>query len=110
MTNAPLYNTAAGTNTVQTLSRIAPERIKLTPEEAEGEAATEVFVERVMAKVSLVDGRVKAKRQYSVTNDAGKKTYNVTLKNWVLDNTNRSAYLTRHATTADFKTWAGLKT
>lgn len=109
MTNAPLYNTAAGTNTVQTLSLIAPERIKLTPEEAESEAATEVYVERVMAKVSLVDGRDAAKRQYSVTNDAGKKTYNVTLKNWVLDNTKRSAYLTRHATTADFKTWAGLK-
>lgn len=109
MTNAPLYNTAAGTNTVQTLSRIAPDRIKLTPEEAEGEAATEVYVERVMAKVSLVDGRDATKCQYSVTNDAGKKTYNVTLKNWVLDNTNRSAYLTRHATTADFKTWAGLK-
>lgn len=111
MTNAPLYNTAAGTNTVQTLSRIAPDRIKLTPEEAESEAATEVYVERVMAKVSLVDGRVDSKRQYSVTNDAGTKTttYNVTLKNWVLDNTNRSAYLTRHATTADFKTWAGLK-
>lgn len=110
MTNAPLYNTAAGTNTVQTLSRIAPERIKLTPEEAEGEAATEVYVERVMAKVSLVDGRDKAKRQYSVTNDAGKKTtYNVELKNWVLDNTNRSTYLTRYATTADFKKWAGLK-
>ncbi len=111
MTNAPLYNTAAGTNTVQTLSRIAPDRIKLTPEEAEGEAATEVYVERVMAKVSLVDGRVDSKRQYSVTNDAGTKTttYNVTLKSWVLDNTNRSAYLTRHATTADFKTWAGLK-
>ena len=108
MTNAPLYD--KGTNTVQTLSLIAPERIKLTPEEAEGEAATEVYVERVMAKVSLVDGRVAAKRQYSVTNDAGKKTtYHVTLKNWVLDNTNRSAYLTRHATTADFKTWAGLK-
>ena len=109
MTNAPLYNTAAGTNTVQTLSLIAPDRIKLTPEEAEGEAATEVYVERVMAKVSLVDGRNDSKRQYSVTNDAGKKTYNVTLKNWVLDNTNRSAYLTRHATTADFKTWAGLQ-
>mgnify|MGYP000787500213 FL=1 len=110
MTNAPLYNTAAGTNTVQTLSRIAPDRIKLTPEEAEGEAATEVYVERVMAKVSLVDGRDKAKRQYSVTNDAGHTTtYHVELKNWVLDNTNRSAYLTRHATTADFKTWAGLK-
>lgn len=111
MTNAPLYDTAAGTNTVQTLSLIAPGRIKLTPEEAEGEAATEVYVERVMAKVSLVDGRDKAKRQYSVTNDAGTKTttYNVTLKSWVLDNTNRSAYLTRHATTADFKTWAGLK-
>lgn len=110
MTNAPLYNTAAGTNTVQTLSRIAPERIKLTPEEAEREAATEVYVERVMAKVSLVDGRDATKCQYSVTNDAGKKTtYHVTLKNWVLDNTNRSAYLTRHATTADFKTWAGLK-
>lgn len=109
MTNAPLYNTAAGTNTVQTLSLIAPDRIKLTPEEAEGEAATEVYVERVMAKVSLVDGRDAAKCQYSVTNDAGKKTYNVTLKNWVLDNTNRSAYLTRHAATADFKTWAELK-
>ena len=111
MTNAPLYNTAAGTNSVQTLSRIAPERIKLTPEEAEGEAATEVYVERVMAKVTLVDGRDRdpSKRQYSVTNDAGKKTYNVELKNWVLDNTNRSAYLTRHATTADFTTWAGLK-
>lgn len=109
MTNAPLYNTAAGTHTVQTLSLIAPERIKLTPEEAEGEAATEVYVERVMAKVSLVDGRDAAKCQYSVTNDAGKKTYNVTLKNWVLDNTNRSAYLTRHAATADFKTWAELK-
>ena len=109
MTNAPLYD--KGTNTVQTLSLIAPDRIKLTPEEAEGEAATEVYVERVMAKVSLVDGRDKAKRQYSVTNDAGHKTttYNVTLKNWVLDNTNRSAYLTRHATTADFKTWAGLQ-
>ena len=108
MTNAPLYD--KGTNTVQTLSRIAPERIKLTPEEAEREAATEVFVERVMAKVSLVDGRDATKCQYSVTNDAGKKTtYHVTLKNWVLDNTNRSAYLTRHATTADFKTWAGLK-
>ena len=109
MTNAPLYNTAAGTNTVQTLSLIAPDRIKLTPEEAR-EAATEVYVERVMAKVSLVDGRDAAKRQYSVTNDAGRTTtYNVELKNWVLDNTNRSAYLTRHATTADFKTWAGLK-
>ena len=109
MTNAPLYNTAAGTHTVQTLSLIAPERIKLTPEEAR-EAATEVYVERVMAKVSLVDGRDAAKRQYSVTNDAGHKTtYHVELKNWVLDNTNRSAYLTRHATTADFKTWAGLK-
>lgn len=108
MTNAPLYDKS--TNIVQTLSIIAPERIKLTPEEAEGEAATEVYVERVMAKVSLVDGRDKAKLQYSVTNEAGKKTtYNVTLKNWVLDNTNRSAYLTRHATTADFKTWAGLK-
>lgn len=112
MTNAPLYNTAAGTNTVQTLSLIAPDRIKLTPEEAEGEAATEVYVERVMAKVSLVDGRDRdpSKRQYSVTNDAGKTTtYHVELKSWVLDNTNRSAYLTRHATTADFKTWAGLK-
>lgn len=112
MTNAPLYNNAAGTHTVQTLSLIAPNRIKLTPEEAEGEAATEVYVERVMAKVSLVDGRDRdpSKRQYSVTNDAGKTTtYNVTLKSWVLDNTNRSAYLTRHATTADFKTWAGLK-
>lgn len=109
MTNAPLYNTAAGTHTVQTLSLIAPNRIKLTPEEAR-EAATEVYVERVMAKVSLVDGRDAAKRQYSVTNDAGRTTtYNVELKNWVLDNTNRSAYLTRHATTADFKTWAGLK-
>lgn len=108
MTNAPLYD--KGTNTVQTLSLIDPGRIKLTPEEAEGEAATEVYVERVMAKVSLVDGRDAAKRQYSVTNDAGTKTtYHVTLKNWVLDNTNRSAYLTRHATTADFKTWAGLK-
>lgn len=110
MTNAPLYNTAAGTNTVQTLSLIAPDRIKLTPEEAEREAATEVYVERVMAKVSLVDGREATKRQYSVTNDAGlTTTYNVELKNWVLDNTNRSAYLTRHATTADFKTWAGLQ-
>lgn len=108
MTNAPLYD--KGTNTVQTLSRIAPNRIKLTPEEAEGEAATEVYVERVMAKVSLVDGRDATKCQYSVTNAAGTKTtYHVTLKNWVLDNTNRSAYLTRHATTADFKTWAGLK-
>ena len=110
MTNAPLYNTAAGANTVQTLSLIAPDRIKLTPEEAESEAATEVYVERVMAKVSLVDGREATKRQYSVTNDAGQKTtYNVELKNWALDNTNRSAYLTRHATTADFKTWAGLQ-
>lgn len=109
MTNAPLYNTATGTHTVQTLSLIAPDRIKLTPEEAR-EAATEVYVERVMAKVSLVDGREATKRQYSVTNDAGlTTTYNVELKNWVLDNTNRSAYLTRHATTADFKTWAGLK-
>lgn len=108
MTNAPLYD--KGTNTVQTLSLIDPGRIKLTPEEAEREAATEVYVERVMAKVSLVDGRVASKCQYSVTNDAGTKTtYNVTLKNWVLDNTNRSAYLTRHATTADFKTWAGLQ-
>ena len=108
MTNAPLYD--KGTNTVQTLSLIDPNRIKLTPEEAEGEAATEVYVERVMAKVSLVDSREHSKCQYSVTNDAGTKTtYNVTLKNWVLDNTNRSAYLTRHATTADFKTWAGLK-
>lgn len=110
MTNAPLYNTAAGTHTVQTLSLIAPNRIKLTPEEAEREAATEVYVERVMAKVSLVDGRDATKRQYSVTNDASKKTtYHVELKSWVLDNTNRSAYLTRHATTADFKTWAELK-
>ena len=108
MTNAPLYD--KGTNTVQTLSLIAPERIKLTPEEAEGEAATEVYVERVMAKVSLVDGRDATKCKYSVTNDVGHKTtYHVTLKNWVLDNTNRSAYLTRHATTADFKTWAGLQ-
>lgn len=108
MTNAPLYD--KGTNTVQTLSLIDPGRIKLTPEEAEREDATEVYVERVMAKVSLVDGRDHSKCQYSVTNDASKKTtYHVTLKNWVLDNTNRSAYLTRHATTADFKTWAGLK-
>lgn len=84
MANAPLFKD----NNVTTLVPIESTKIYSTEEEAAKNAATDVYVERGLAKVTLGEGTTTEK---PVTGD----TYNgdkVTISNWALDVTNKKAY------------------
>lgn len=84
MANAPLFNN----NNVTILVAIDKNKIYPTEEQAAKSAATDVYVERGLAKVTLGEGTTTEK---SVTSDTyqGDK---VTISKWALDVTNKKAF------------------
>ena len=84
MANAPLFKT----NNVTTLVPIESSKIYPTEEQAANNAATDVYVERGLAKVTLGTGTTTVKK---VTNETYKDDQ-VTISNWALDVTNKKTF------------------
>ncbi len=84
MANAPLFNN----NNVTTLVPIVSDKIYPTEEEAAKNAATDIYVERGLAKVTLGTGTTTEKTVNSSTYQDDK----VTISNWALDVTNKKAF------------------
>lgn len=92
MANAPLFKD----NKVTTLVAIDQNKIYPTEEQAAKSAATDVYVERGLAKVTLktgtaVTGKTDANGTYTVANGAYKDD-KVTIENWALDVTNKKTF------------------
>ena len=90
MANAPLFNN----KNVTTLVPIESTKIYRTAEEAAKNPATDIYVERGLAKVTLKTGKAATGNtddNYTVTGDTyqGDK---VTISNWTLDVTNIKTY------------------
>ncbi len=85
MANAPLFKD----NNVTTLVPIESTKIYPTEEEAAKNAATDVYVERGLAKVTLGTGTTTEKTVADGSTYQGDK---VTISNWALDVTNRKAF------------------
>ena len=97
MTNAPLYTTPGGANdptggSVVTLTEIDPNNIFTTEEEAKANPAASVYVERAVAKVSVVAGENLATAGGLATEIAG----------WALDMTNTKTYIVRNVDGANW--------
>ena len=97
MTNAPLYTTPGGTTdptggNVMTLTEIDPNNIFTTKEEAEANPAASIYVERAVAKVSVVEGENLATAGGLATEIAG----------WALDMTNTKTYIVRNVDGANW--------
>lgn len=92
MANAPLFKN----NNVTTLVAIDKDKIYPTEEQAAKSAATDVYVERGLAKVTLKTGtaateKTDDKGAYTVANGAYKDD-KVTIENWALDVTNKKTF------------------
>lgn len=92
MANAPLFNK----NNVTTLVAIDKNKIYPTEEQAAKSAATDVYVERGLAKVTLktgtaATGKTDDKGVYKVA-DGAYKDDKVTIENWALDVTNKKTF------------------
>ena len=91
MANAPLFND----NNVTTLVAIDKDKIYPTEEQAAKSAATDVYVERGLAKVTLSTGTATGKTDtdgaYKVANGAYKDD-KVKIENWALDVTNKKTF------------------
>lgn len=107
MANAPLFNN----NNVTTLVAIDKNKIYPTEEQAAKSAATDVYVERGLAKVTLktgtaATGKTDDKGAYTVANGAYKDD-KVTINNWALDVTNKKTFPIHNvdglATATDYK-------
>ena len=101
MTNAPLYTTPGGANdptsgNVVTLTEIDPNNIFTTEEEAKANPAASVYVERAVAKVSVVAGEKLATAAGLATEIAG----------WALDMTNKETYIVRNVDGANWWSYA----
>lgn len=97
MTNAPLYTTPGGANdptggSVVTLTEIDPNNIFTTEEEAKANPAASVYVERAVAKVSVVEGTALSTAGGLATKIAG----------WALDMTNKETYIVRNVDGANW--------
>ncbi len=97
MTNAPLYTTPGGANdptggSVVTLTEIDPNNIFTTEEEAKANPAASVYVERAVAKVSVVAGENLATAGGLANEIAG----------WALDMTNTKTYIVRNVDGANW--------
>ncbi len=97
MTNAPLYTTPGGANdptggSVVTLTEIDPNNIFTTEEEAEANPAASIYVERAVAKVSVVEGENLDKAGGLANEIAG----------WALDMTNKKTYIVRNVDGANW--------
>lgn len=84
MANAPLFKD----NNVTTLVPIESTKIYPTEEEAAKNAATDIYVERGLAKVTLGESTTTEKPVISDTYQGDK----VTISNWALDVTNKKAF------------------
>lgn len=84
MANAPLFNN----NNVTTLVAIDGNKIYPTEEQAAKSAATDVYVERGLAKVTLGTGTTTEKQ----VKDGAYKDDKVTISNWALDVTNKKTF------------------
>lgn len=84
MANAPLFEN----NNVTTLVPIVSDKIYPTEEEAAKNPATDIYVERGLAKVTLGTGTTTAKPVTSGTYQGDE----VTISKWALDVTNMKAY------------------
>lgn len=107
MANAPLFKN----NNVTTLVAIDKDKIYPTEEQAAKSAATDVYVERGLAKVTLrtgtaATGKTDANGAYKVANGAYKDD-KVTINNWALDVTNKKTFPIHNvdglATATDYK-------
>lgn len=89
MANAPLFKN----NNVTTLVAIDKKKIYPTEEQAAKSAATDIYVERGLAKVTLKTGTAAGKTDdnYTVTGVTYKDDH-VTIKNWALDVTNKQTF------------------
>lgn len=87
MTNAPL---ADKDGKVEVMSKLDVSCIKSTAADAAAHPAAAIYVERAAAKVTL-----KSSVTTMSTNIEGRKTFNVKVLGWKLDNTNTEAYATR---------------
>lgn len=103
MMNAPLYKTAATTSTppsgLATLA-VVTNKVKNTETEAQNEPGAEVFVERAVAKVTMVkaisETQLKGKEYDATTNPVG-----VELIAWGLDYTNNISYYMHNVVPSD---------
>ena len=84
MANAPLFKD----NNVTTLVAIDNDKIYPTEEQAAKSAATDVYVERGLAKVTLGTGTTTKK----TVADGAYKDDEVTISNWALDVTNKKTF------------------
>ena len=104
MANAPLFKN----NNVTTLVAIDKNKIYPTEEQAAKSAATDIYVERGLAKVTLKTGTAAGKTDdnYTVTGVTYKDDH-VTIKNWALDVTNKKTFPIHNvdglATATDYK-------
>lgn len=107
MANAPLFKD----HNVTTLVAIDKDKIYPTEEQAAKSAATDVYVERGLAKVTLKTGtaateKTDANGAYTVANGAYKDD-KVTIENWALDVTNKKTFPIHNvdglATATDYK-------
>ena len=89
MANAPLFNN----NNVTTLVAIDKDKIYPTEEQAAKSAATDIYVERGLAKVTLKTGTAAGKTDdnYTVTGVTYKGDQ-VKISNWALDVTNKNTF------------------
>ena len=96
MANAPLFNN----NNVTTLVPIVSDKIYPTEEEAAKNPATDIYVERGLAKVTLGTGTTEEK----TVADGTYKDDLVKISKWVLDVTNKKAFPIHNVDglTADF--------
>lgn len=104
MTNAPLFDTKGGAyvptgGKVLTLAEIDPTQIYETEAEALNNPATEVFVERAVAKVTVTD--------LAAGTTTGSAHLAYTIEGWKLNNTNTQSYILRNTKTA--APWWGYK-
>lgn len=103
MMNAPLYKTAATSSTppsgLATLA-VVTNKVKNTETEAQNEPGAEVFVERTVAKVTMVkaisETQLKGKEYDATTNPVG-----VELIAWGLDYTNNISYYMHNVVPSD---------
>lgn len=106
MDNAPLLNKTSSTSTITSLVNISG-KVYRSKAEAEAEPATEIFVERALAKVTVADktGTTKKLQGDGVKIITGPTSavspdVNYTIAGWTLDVTNKSSYLGRNFNSA----------
>lgn len=83
MANAPMYSTTTEPTTLVKINHVCA-----SPEEAQAKAATVVYVERGLAKVTMKDFTASGYPIADGTYEGGK----VEIKNWQLDVTNNSTF------------------